>query len=126
MSRLPYAAKQLITQVTSFHPKAKATPVGLPDGLGVYRAIKFDKRTSKVLHPVMDHLDDRRIVGSHMEDGYLTVTFVATRHADIKTPYPLAEAQVVADAESVEKRVDDTSDGEPGVDGSGVEPSSGP
>jgi hypothetical protein len=102
MSRLPYAAKQLIEQVQAERPSAKAEPVGDPDGLNVHRTIKFDKRTSKWLAPLAEQfLDtDPRIAEWNVTDaGYLHVDFITTPGADDRSRFLLSEAIMVADSE---------------------------
>lgn len=49
MARLPYAAEQLIAEVQNLDENFTAETVGDPDGLGVYRSIRFDKAASKQL-----------------------------------------------------------------------------
>lgn len=117
--RFPYAAKQLLRQAQEQRPKAKMTAQGDPDGLGVHRTIVFDKRTSTYLAPLLDQIKDPRITEHHLTNaGYLHVTFTPTWRGDVKDPFPLADAAVVA---SVEKGVDTAGEGESGVEGSGVE-----
>lgn len=101
MPRLPGAAKRLIQQVQAEKPKATADPEGDPDGLAVWRTIKFDKRTSKWLAPLMEQIDDPRLHDVKVtEAGYLHVTFVHTPQADWRDPFPLTEAAEVVAAES--------------------------
>lgn len=99
MSRLPYAAKQLIEQVQAARPSAKAEPHGEVDGLRVHRTIKFDKRTSKWLAPILDQfadIDERIEEYDVTSAGYLHITFVSTRIADDRSPYPLKAAETVS------------------------------
>lgn len=104
MPRLPYAAKQFIEEVRDVKPRAKAEPRDL-DGLNVYRTLRFDKRTSKVLGPALLTLEmaqelDARIQEFGVSDaGYLYVTFVGTPDADLRDPFLIAEAVTVAEAE---------------------------
>lgn len=96
--RLPYAARQLIEQVQSQKKRAKAEPFGDPDGLRVVRTIKFDKTTSKWLAPILEQLDDDRLVETETtEAGYLHVTFSPGPNADDRRPFPLAEAAALVE-----------------------------
>ena len=96
MARLPYAAKQLISQVEAEKPKATHEVTDEPDGLNVHRTIKFDKRTSKWLAPLLDQIEDERIAEASLTDaGYLHVTFVAGPVADQRWEFPLADAETV-------------------------------
>jgi hypothetical protein len=101
MPRLPYAAVTLAEQVRVERPKAKMEPTEGPDGLGVYRTVKFDKRTSDWLYPLLEVIDDSRIEEFHVtEAGYLHVTFIPQPQADQRTRFPLAEARQVLDADA--------------------------
>lgn len=101
MPRLPYAAKVLIETVQAEKPKATYEVADEPDGFGVHRTIKFDKRTSKWLEPILDQIEDERIEDCHLTDnGYLHVTYVAGPVADQRWPYPIADAAEVARATS--------------------------
>ena len=102
--RKPHAAKVLIRQVLSARPKARIDAHGEPDGLGVVRALRFDKRTSAWLAPLLEELGDPRFTSVNVSGaGYLHVTFVSDRHADDRTPFALDDAETVlrerADAE---------------------------
>lgn len=100
--RLPYAAKQLIEQVQAEKPKATFEQHDL-DGLMVYRTIRFDKRTSKWLAPLVEQFADgdaRIAQWSKTDAGYLHITFVSTPNADDRTPFPLRDAATVASSES--------------------------
>jgi hypothetical protein len=99
MPRLPYGARTFTEQVKALRKSAKYE-AGEPDGLDVSRTITFDKATSKWLEPILDHLEDDRIVGSHWHKDQLTVEFsTQSSVADQKNPYPLeAAAEVAADA----------------------------
>lgn len=99
MPRLTYAAQTLIEQVRAEKPKAKVENASEPDGLGVVRTIKFDKRTSAWLAPLLEVIDDERISGIQVTDaGYLHVTFIARPQADQRARFPLAAAaQVITD-----------------------------
>lgn len=95
--RIPYAATVLIRQVQERHKRAKAEPVGDPDGFRVQRSIRFDKTSSKSLKPLLEVLDDPRIESLEDDGGALVVTFVATSRADRRDPFPLEAAAIVLD-----------------------------
>lgn len=97
MARLTYGAKVLIAQVQERRSKASAEAAGEPDGLGVHRTIRFDKRTSKWLAPLLEAIEDPRVTDLHTTDaGYLHVTFTHKRDADRRDLFPLDDAAVVA------------------------------
>lgn len=98
MSRLPYAAVTLIAQVAEEKPRAKVEPVGEVDGLGVHRTIRFSKSAAKWLTPLLEEVGDPRVQSLNLTDDGLEVTFVATRLADDKEPFPLTDAAVVKGA----------------------------
>ena len=96
MPRLPYAALTLIEQVRLDKPRAKVEPAGDPDGFNVHRTIRFDKRTSTWLAPLLEAIEDPRIESLHVTDaGYLYVTFIAKPQADQRARFPLAAAAEV-------------------------------
>lgn len=93
-NRIPYAAKVLTQQVAEQRKKATFEPVDEPDGLGVHRTIKFDKTTSKWLAPLLESISDPRIASAEItEAGYLHVTFVGSKYADDREPFPLYAAE---------------------------------
>ena len=95
MPRLPYAARRLVEDIHLLRPKAKVemTPVGDADGLDVYRTFVFNKATVKWLAPIIEGVDDRRIVGSGVNDkGLLEVIFSHRSIADDRSPFRLTEA----------------------------------
>lgn len=104
MPRIPHAAKTLAEQVRKHYGRnadskaglETATPVGDPDGLGVYRSIQFDKTSSKWLGPVLAELDDPRIEEVTEEKGQVTVRFSHRTLADERHPFPLDDAATVA------------------------------
>ena len=96
MPRLPYAAQTLIDQVTAERKSAKVTP-GDPDGLDVYRTVEFDKATSKWLAPILQEIDDERIIGAGISHDVLTVVFTHRTVADDRAEFPLTDAETVAD-----------------------------
>lgn len=98
MSRLPYSAKRLIEQVQAEKPKATYETTDDPDGFNVHRSIKFDKRTSKWLAPLMDQFADMdpRIAEYDVTDaGYLHVRFVGGPQADNHEPFPIQAAATI-------------------------------
>lgn len=97
MPRTPYSAKTLIAQVQLLRKKVTAD-LSEPDGLDVYRALSFDKATSKWLAPILWELDDPRIVEWIYEDGVATVTFSPKRNADDPQPFALDAAIMVAES----------------------------
>jgi hypothetical protein len=102
MPRLPYAARTLIAQVLAEKPRALWTFASEPDGLNVVRTVRFDKRTSRWLSPLLDLLDDERIAAHYLSDGRLFVRFHPGPLADRHAPFPLSEARTVAEAGSAD------------------------
>lgn len=97
MARAPYAARTLHRAVLDHKPKATMEEFGDPDGLGVYRTYRFDKRTSKWLAPLIEQMNDRRITEANLtEAGYLHITFASGPMADFKDKFPLDAAIAVA------------------------------
>lgn len=92
MTRLPYAAKVLMDQVEEAKPRSRSETVGDPDGLGVYRTIRFSKSAGKWLAPLLETIEDERIESFDLDDDGLVVTFVHTPNADSRTPFPLDAA----------------------------------
>jgi hypothetical protein len=93
MARTPHAAKQLLAEVRTEHPKATLTPVDEPDGFGTHRSFRLSKAASEM---VSDHaediIDDHRIhTVKGTKDGCLILTFVAGTAADDRTPYGIAD-----------------------------------
>ena len=94
--RLPWAAYTLASQVKNKYPRSKWERVDGPDGLGVHRAIVFDRTSSKWLAPLLAVINDPRIATHELgEDGRLTVTFSSGVNADTREPFPLAEVDQV-------------------------------
>lgn len=120
MSRLPYAARQLITQVEQL-PELAGHEVkvqqGNPDGLGVVRTIHFDPATSRVLWPMMRDDLDPRVASAISNRGGLTLTFhpnsvVADDASPFELPVtPVEETEPEAVDEELESS-EDESDGE--------------
>lgn len=105
MSRIPPAARLLISEVRDYNDDATAEPDGEPDGLGLHRAIAFDHRTSGWLTPVMELIaeDDERIAEVHTNNDCLIVTFVGDVRADFTQPYGIATvADVFAEGDDEE------------------------
>jgi hypothetical protein len=95
MPRLPYAAKQFITEAD---PSTAVENVEESiDGFGVYRTIRFGKRDSKRIGEALLFIEDERIEDWHVtEAGYLYVDFSPGPDADVKDPFYLKDAEVVA------------------------------
>jgi hypothetical protein len=99
MPRQTRAALRLLQEAQGLRHSAKGQPHGDPDGFGVYRAIKFDKNTSKWLAPALEDIGDARIESVNLTDaGYLHVTFVGRPQADHRDPFYLAERLEIASA----------------------------
>lgn len=97
MARLPYAATTLIETVQSLKTDAKWWEADEPDGLDVIRAIRFDKKTSDWLIPLLDALDDERVESlTRNDNNQAVVTFSPRPVADRKDPFPLEDAQTVS------------------------------
>lgn len=96
--RLVGAARQLITQVHGFKPHATWTP-GEPDGIARIRAVRFDRRTSRWLAPLLEAIDDQRIDSVDDDDGRLWVRFVTDSRADSRAIYPLAVVATIIHAD---------------------------
>lgn len=101
MPRQTYAAEQFTEQVQALRKSAKIEVAGEPDGLDVYRQIKVtDKPTAKWLAPIVDALDDDRIVAADNKGDVLTITFHAESVvADQRTPFEIAEVAEVLNEE---------------------------
>lgn len=96
MSRLPYAAVVLIAQVSERHKRSTVGPFGDPDGLDVYRTIRFNKSTARWLTPLLEAIRDPRIANIEtVETGHLLVTFIPGPLADHRDPFPLSAASDV-------------------------------
>lgn len=93
MPRLPYAATTLIQQVQNERKSATAQPHGDPDGFGVFRTIKFDKKSSPWVAERLQH-DERVLETELTEAGYLHVTFSDRPAADIRDPFVLEKPEV--------------------------------
>lgn len=101
MARLPHAAKTLRRQVLDRHPRSTVEGFGDPDGLGVVRTLRFSKSAGQWLAPLLEVIDDNRIVRAEVTDaGYLHVEFSGRPVADQRQEFPLTEAQEVLDAGS--------------------------
>jgi len=99
MSRIPYAAQQLIDQVAALKPGAEVTQSGDPDGLDVVREITFDGKTGDWLYPLLTAagngmVDERFAVLLHDSKG-LQITFQAGTVADNADPFLLSEVEAV-------------------------------
>lgn len=88
MSLVP-AAAQLIAEVESAHPKAKAKTIGDPDGLGFHRQVSFDAATTKWLVPLLDLIEDPRIDSIDSESNRTVITLVSDTRADFAEPFGL-------------------------------------
>lgn len=100
MPRLPYGAETFIEQVLELRKSAKYER-GEPDGFDVIRSITFDKPTTKFLGDALNYIDDERIVDAHVSKEQLTIHFSdESAIADLRDPYPLAEAIEVAEDEA--------------------------
>lgn len=103
MPRTARAATTLIEQVTALRKTSRAKVEDDVDGLGVRRTVSFDKPTSKWLEPILDAIQDPRIVSTDDDKGRLVVTFSAKPGlGDSRNPFPLAEGEVIADAEKAQ------------------------
>ena len=91
MSRIPYAAKQLIKEVLAIDSLAVSAPVRQADGLDVFRTIAFDAHTAQWLEPCLRACADSRIVRMDNTEG-LTVTFRADMVADDIRPFHIDAA----------------------------------
>lgn len=88
MSRLPYAAKQLISQVAAHNQEAEVTE-GAPDGFGVVRTVSFDKKTSRWLWPLLKNQLDPRLANAQNKRGQVTLTFQSSSPlADDRSTWP--------------------------------------
>jgi hypothetical protein len=94
MSLVP-AARQLVDEVEAAHPKAKVKIIGDPDGIGVHRQVSFDAATTKWLTPLLDAVQDERVLSVDAESNRTVITFVADTRADFAQPFGLAEADAV-------------------------------
>jgi hypothetical protein len=84
------AAEELVAQVRVIKRRSTWT-YGTPDGFNRIRSVMFDRKTSGWLRPVLDVIDDPRILSLTDDDGRCVVTWVPDSRADTRTSYPLAE-----------------------------------
>lgn len=98
MSRNPYAMNVFVEQVKALRKSAKFT-YGEPDGLDVNRQLTLDKPTSKWLGNALDHIEDNRLIGWAEDKGEVKIFFSHRNIADLKDPFPIAEAVEVAEDE---------------------------
>ena len=95
-ARLPRAAEVLRDQVMGLKPRTKVERHGDPDGFNVYRSIIFNKATSTWLAPILDIIDDPRVVSLETDDGgRLVVTFAPSVIADRTDSFPLEKVTAV-------------------------------
>lgn len=103
MSRIPYAAEQLLTQVAAHRPEAEVTN-GEPDGIGVIRSFSFDKATSRWLWPLMKDDLDARLARGELVRGVLTLTFQSrSALADDRKPFDLPAPKTLPTAKPEEQ-----------------------
>jgi len=93
-ARLVPAAEELLAQVKVLKPRATWL-VGEPDGFNRVRSLRFDRKTSKWLDPLLQAASDTRVHSTGDDDGRLWVNFVPDARADLRTPFPLAQAAAV-------------------------------
>lgn len=100
MPRQTYAAEQLAEEVTAFRESAKVEIADDPDGLDVYRAIKFDEKSTESLRPVLDVIaeNDERIQSVEQRNKQVIVTFVPDFRADSREPFDVAGVAEVLSA----------------------------
>jgi len=96
--RVPRSAQTLEAQVSDRYKKVTVEPYGDPDGLGVYRSVRFGKTESKWLAKVLPEIDDPRITEVEEKSGRVIVTFASGTSADQRHPFPLDAADTVASA----------------------------
>lgn len=95
MPRLPHAAQVLIDQAAEKHKTSRYTVEGKPDGLDVNRTIKFNKVSGDYLAPLLEVIEDPRIVSWKEEKDGLVITFSDRPLADQADPFPLDEVDAV-------------------------------
>lgn len=92
--KVPNAARALAKQLT---PYGMGMPVGEPDGFGIYRTVEFTGEAAEYLEISRAALEgDARVESVSIHDGVAQVSFVAGIAADLKDPFPLADAALVA------------------------------
>jgi hypothetical protein len=100
MARIARAAIVLAEQVQELKPRTTWTEVGEPDGLGVYRTVRFSKRTGGWLRLLLEQIRDPRIQSMEETGDGLLVTFIPGPKADYRDEFPLTDAETVLAAPS--------------------------
>ena len=88
MNRKPLAMKRLVLEV-QHNTENVEVDYHEPDGFGIYRVVRFDAESSRLIAPAMETIAavDKRIVQVTWVDGELAVEFVTTVLAEDMTPY---------------------------------------
>jgi hypothetical protein len=95
MAHLVRAGQTLLRQVTEHRDDLTFVPGDL-DGIGRYRSVDFDAKTSKWLRPLLEACADPRIKElDKAPKSHLVVRFVDTIKADDPTPFALDEADAI-------------------------------
>lgn len=90
MSRYPWAAETLLTEVQGLYKSAKMEPTDEADGLDVHRTFTFSKATTKYLTPHIDALsEDSRIASVETTEKGVVVVFSHRTNADLRHPFGL-------------------------------------
>lgn len=94
MTRIPPAARTLITQVNGLDSRIEATIASPADGFGVHRTIRFDPRSLPWLEDLLYLVSDHRIETMERvgEPEELRVTFVSDARADYADPFDIEGA----------------------------------
>jgi hypothetical protein len=92
MAKLAPAAQQLVIEVQSISPAAKAYPIGPRDQHARLLAVQFDPTTSRWLAPILDIViaNDQRIDYVDCSHPKLIVTFVRDHTANLNNPFSIA------------------------------------
>jgi hypothetical protein len=94
--------RAVMTEVEAVNPKALVT-TGAPDGFGVWRTLTLDAKTTEMLLPLLDNLNDPRVASRvlHSNDTY-TLVFASDRRGDDAKPFGIDRAYRVMTAEPSE------------------------
>jgi hypothetical protein len=95
MSRIPYAAQQLVSQVAAADPPARTTYYGDADGFGVCRTVEFANLSIPLADALAACEDDRVAQVMRLDEQHIQVTFVADSRADFAHPFAIEEALAV-------------------------------
>lgn len=89
--RIPKAMQVMIGEVSAVCEDAMMETQA-PDGFNVWRVLVLDLETTKAFVPLIEVLDDQRILDHFLLDNRLAIRFVADRRADDPKAFGLDRA----------------------------------